>query len=195
MKNIIRLFIATFFISSCNNNVKSPAPNTPKVLEIPKESIYTISDTFYTQNNTLITLNSFLNKPTVVGMIFTNCSYACPRLTSDMVGIENKLLESDGKVNYVMVSFDTERDTPEQLKIFATEMKLGKNWTLLTGSEDAIRNISVLLNVQFEKDAEGNFSHSNKVSVLDKFGVLKFQKEGLEEDHKETISVIKTLLQ
>lgn len=194
MKKIVQFLIAVFLFSSCSNSNKPSDINTSKTVEIPKESIYNVADTFYTQNNEKVTLNYFLNKPTVVGMIFTNCSYACPRLTSDMTGIENNLKEDDGKINYVMVSFDTERDTPEQLKKFADEMKLGKNWTLLTGSENAVRSISVLLNVQFEKDAEGDFSHSNKVSVLDKKGVLKFQKEGLEEDHKETISVIKKLL-
>ena len=52
----------------------------------------------------------------------------------------------------------------------------------LHGSEQAVRTLSVLLNVQFEKDAEGNFSHSNIISVLDKGGVLRFQKEGLNAD-------------
>ncbi|MEO6812599.1 MAG: hypothetical protein ABI172_01615, partial [Ginsengibacter sp.] len=69
-----------------------------------------------------------------------------------------------------------------------------KNFTLLHGSEEAVRTLSVLLNVQFEKDAEGNFSHSNIISVLDKDGTLRFQKEGLDADHAETVSTIKQLL-
>ena len=58
----------------------------------------------------------------------------------------------------------------------------------------AVRTLSVLLNVQFEKDAEGNFSHSNIISVLDKNGVLRFQKEGLNADQAETIANIKQVL-
>jgi len=50
------------------------------------------------------------------------------------------------------------------------------------------------LNVQYEKDAEGNFSHSNLVSVLDKHGVLKYQKEGLGAEHTETINTIQKLM-
>lgn len=56
---------------------------------------------------------------------------------------------------------------------------------------------SVLLNVQYEKDAEGNFSHSNSnlVSVVDKNGVLQYQKEGLGAAHTETIKTIQKLIQ
>jgi len=52
----------------------------------------------------------------------------------------------------------------------------------------------VLLNVQFEKDAQGNFSHSNIISVLDKKGVLVFQKEGLDGDPTDIVSTIKQQL-
>ena len=62
------------------------------------------------------------------------------------------------------------------------------------GSEQVVRTLSVLLNVQFEKDADGNFSHSNLISVLDKDGILSFQKEGLEADHTETVDKINELI-
>jgi protein SCO1/2 len=65
---------------------------------------------------------------------------------------------------------------------------------LLHGSENAVRTLSVLLNVQFQKDAEGNFSHSNVISVLDKKGDLVFQKEGLDADPTEIITTIKQML-
>ena len=158
------------------------------------QSIFTIADTFQTQHNNNITLSSFAGKPTVVGMIFTNCGYACPRLTSDMKNIANKLKDNKRKVNFVLISFDTERDTPAQLQKFAKQMELDSNWILLHGSEQVVRTLSVLLNVQFEKDADGNFSHSNLISVLDKDGILSFQKEGLEADHTETVDKINELI-
>lgn len=51
--------------------------------------------------------------------------------------------------------------------------------------------------MQYEKDAEGNFSHSNSnlVSVLDKNGVLQYQKEGLGAALTETIKTIQKLIQ
>ncbi len=190
MKNIFYICILCIFFS-CKNEENKTIKNS--ITEIPLTSIYNVKDTFITQDNERITLEQFKNKPTVISMIFTNCTYACPRLTLDVSEIEKGLKEKSDDVNYVMISFDTERDTPTVLKEFYTKMHLNKNWTFLTGSENAVRKLSVLLNIQFEKDAEGNFSHSNIVSVLDQSGVLVFRKEGLKANHQETINFINNL--
>jgi protein SCO1/2 len=101
------------------------------------------------------------------------------------MGIEN--------VNYVLVSFDTKRDNPSRLREFENEHELGKNWTLLTANEEAVRQLSVLLNVQYEKAADGNFSHSNLITVLDQRGRIATQLEGLQANNSETIAKIKQL--
>jgi len=169
--------------------------NTAPVGTISLESIYQLTDTFQTQGSKNVTLASFAGKPTVVGMIFTHCTYACPRLTADIKNVESELKDEDGKVNYLLVSFDSERDLPDALKKYARDAGLDENWTLLHGDEEVIRTLSVLLNIQFSKDAEGNFSHSNIISVLDKNGVLNFQKEGLGTDPKEISKAVKQLIQ
>jgi protein SCO1/2 len=197
MKRLFYSAITILLLFGCTSSDKKSAfegsvekkVSTP-VGTIPDESLYMLRDTFQTQNNRLVTLASFAGKPTVVGMIFTHCDYACPRLTADIKTIQEKLKKDDGKINFLLVSFDTERDSPEQLKKFADTYNLDKNWTLLHGSEEAVRMLSVLLNVQFIKDAEGNFSHSNIISVLDKNGTLLYQKEGLEANNEVTINTI-----
>jgi protein SCO1/2 len=204
MKPLILLPLLISIFSCTTNNVPPNAVRnksccTPlkdaSITNIPSESIFMLNDTFKTQHNTNFQLSSLKGKPTVIGMIFTHCTYACPRLTADIKNISENLKDKRTKVNFILVSFDTERDNPAQLNKFANEMGLDANWILLHGNEQTVRTLSVLLNVQFEKDAEGNFSHSNLVSVLDKKGVLQYQKEGLEAEHKETISVIQKLVQ
>jgi protein SCO1 len=205
MKKYITILLCITVVYSCNNTYKTS--DTDKSVndssEVVKkkllsqsaaQSLYTIADTFETQHFEKVTLASFAGKPTVVGMVFTNCGYACPRLTSDMKGIAGKLKDNKEKVNFVLITFDTDRDTPPQLEKFARQMDLDRNWILLHGNEISVRTLSVLLNVQYEKDADGNFSHSNLISVLDKNGVLDFQKEGLEADHKETVHRINELI-
>jgi protein SCO1 len=200
MKIFIYCLFAVLFFSCADVNNKSaftgeaPKHNTAPVGTISSESIYQVTDTFQTQNDKKVALSSFEGKPTVVGMIFTHCTYACPRLTADIKNIEEQLKSDDGKVNYLLVSFDSQRDLPEQLQKFANANQLDKNFSLLHGDENAVRTLSVLLNVQFEKDAQGNFSHSNVISVLDKKGVLVFQKEGLNADPTDIISTIKQQL-
>lgn len=200
MKTSFLLFLVLILWGCTNSNKKSafvgsvPVSTKAAVGTIPDESIYILADSFQTQDNKMVTLASFAGKPTVVGMIFTHCDYACPRLTADIKNIQKNMNAEDGEVNYLLISFDTKRDTPEQLKKYAGSLNLDNEWTLLHGSEDAIRTLSILLNVQFVKDAEGNFSHSNIISVLDKSGRLVFQKEGLEANHEQTISMLTNLI-
>lgn len=201
MKKIVFgiLFIST--LAACNQNkaanVKENNADSGKLSTaqaIPEESIFQLKDSFETQDGKAFTLDMLQGKPTVVSMIFTHCAYACPRLTADIEQIAKSLNTDKDKVNFVLVSFDAARDTSARLKEYATTMHLDKNWTLLHGDEDAIRTLSVLLGVQFEKDANGDFSHSNLISLLDKQGVFEYQKEGLEADHEETLNRLKKLI-
>lgn len=198
MKNIYLLIVVAVFVWSCNDQPKSAftgsiESHTAAVGTIPDESIYNITDTFTTQDQKKVSLKDFTGAPTVMAMIFTHCTYACPRLTADIQNIESKLGKNSEKVNFVLVSFDSERDLPQQLTKFKKEMKLDNRFTLLHGSEDAVRTLSVLLNVQFQKNSNGDFSHSNIISVLDKKGNLVFQKEGIQTDQKQTIEQITEL--
>lgn len=195
MKTLLIYFVSAILLCSCNDHSKSAftgsvESHTAAVGTIPDESIYNLTDTFTTQDNRPVSLKDFAGAPTVMAMIFTHCTYACPRLTADIQNIESKLGKNSEKVNFVLVSFDSERDLPQQLTKFKKEMKLDNRFTLLHGSEDAVRTLSVLLNVQFQKNSNGDFSHSNIISVLDKKGNLVFQKEGIQADQKQTIQQI-----
>lgn len=196
MNKLLYLYLL-MFLFSCGQSEKSAFTgeienNVAPVGTIPDESIYNLTDTFTTQDNKLVLLKDFAGKPTLVCMIFTHCDYACPRLTADIKGIEEKLNKDADKVNFLLITFDTERDTPERLEEYRKMMKLDDRFTLLHGDEDAVRTLSVLLNVQYQKNANGDFSHSNIISVLDKQGKLSFQKEGIQANHEETIRQIKS---
>lgn len=196
------LLIATLY--GCMEHIKEPEKKLTALCcrpvnamaslnraSISEKSIFQLTDSFQTQEDKSFNLSMLKGKPAVVGMIFTHCTSACPRLTADIQNIADSLNQE--KVNFVLVSFDTKRDNPARLREFSDKMGLGRNWILLHGSDDAVRTLSVLLNVQYEQDGEGNFSHSNLVSVLDKDGVLQYQKEGLGAEQGETINVIRNL--
>lgn len=198
MKNLLFCLLMVLLFTSCKDQSKrsaftgsaDTANDVAAVGTIPDQSIYMLPDSFITQDKKPVVLANFAGKPTIIAMIFTHCEYACPRLVADIQDIRDSLDLPEGKVNYVLVSFDTERDTPEHLKTYANNLKLDTDFTLLHGSEESVRTLSVLLNVQFQKDATGNFSHSNIVSVLGKDGTLLNQKEGLEANQEMTRKVV-----
>lgn len=72
---------------------------------MPAESIFHLTDSFQTQENIPFTLSMLKGKPTVVGMIFTHCTYACPRLTADIKNIADSLKGEKEKVNFFAGKF------------------------------------------------------------------------------------------
>lgn len=191
-------------LTSCTANkqgascCKKPAAKTTAAATtaLPEESLYNVTDVFTSQHGKEVALKNFAGKVTVMSMVFTHCTYACPTLTKDMQAIAAKLKQGGIKeqdIQYVLVSFDTERDNPARLRTFAGEMGLDGNWTLLRGDEEAVRQLSVLLNVQYEKAPDGSFSHSNIITVLDKEGRIATQLEGLDARNTEAVAAIQQL--
>jgi protein SCO1/2 len=95
----------------------------------------------------------------------------------------------------LLVSFDVERDTVEALKAYRAKKDLATaRWTLLRGKEDDVRELAALLGINYQRDARGQFSHSNTISVLNAGGELIFQQTGLNKDSKETVAAIEKML-
>lgn len=181
-------------VASCCKNPATKSSVQTAAAELPEESLYNTTEVYTNQDGKSVQLKSFAGKVTVASMVFTRCTYACPRLTNDIKAIADKLkAKGITDINYVLVSFDTERDNPQRLKAFAAEMGLDKNWTLLQASEDAVRQLSVLLNVQYEKAPDGSFAHSNLITVLDQQGRVATQLEGLEANNAEMVASIQQL--
>jgi len=212
MKNRIYKFIIcgiALVLVSCNhkNNVvveakekecckKDAKANTEVSKEIPEESVFNITTDWKNQNDNLIKFNSFAGKITIAAMVFTHCESACPRIVADIQRIEKSFTSNELKqINFVLISMDPERDTPERFREFSKEHQLNSNWTLISSSEDATMEMANVLNVRVKKLSGGGFDHSNTIHVLNQQGLIVYQQNGLEQEPEGAIKNIKTLLQ
>ena len=80
---------------------------------------------------------------------------------------------------FVLVSFDVARDTPAELAQYRAQRGLGPQWILLHGDDSAVRELAALLGVKFKQEADGAFSHSNIVTILNQEGEIVHQRVGL----------------
>lgn len=157
-------------------------------------SIYHAESVWTDQHGEARPLGSLAGRVQVVGMVYTNCAHACPRMLLDMKRIEGEL-GGAADVGFVLVSIDPERDTPDQLAEFARGARLDPDrWTLLHGAEDDILELAALLGVQYRRMADGEFVHSNFLSVLDADGVIVHRQLGLGADPGPTLAVIRERL-
>jgi protein SCO1/2 len=114
-------------------------------------------------------------------MFFSTCEFACPLLVQDLKRLEAALPASiRDQVDFVLVSFDTERDTPEALAAYRARQSLDPaRWCLLTGRPDDVRDLAAILGIRYAKDARGQFMHSNVLTLLDRNGEVSHQEMGL----------------
>jgi protein SCO1 len=160
-------------------------------------SLYNLDSDWQNQHGEAIKLEQLQGKVQLVAMIYTHCSYACPRIIADLKRIENGLEQYKREdVGIVLVTMDPARDTPARLQEFAAANKLDANrWLLLTSAQDDIRELAALLNMKYKTELDGEISHSNIISVLNAKGEIIHQAEGLGVEPDETVNAIKGLLQ
>ena len=171
--------------------------NTPKgSLTPPDTSLYWLDDEWVDQEGAAFTLGQMRGQLVITAMIFTHCKYACPRIVEDLKRIADDLpLAARSRVHFLLVTMDTERDTPEVLKDFAEEHQLSAaDWTLLHGDAMAVRGFAATLGVNYQRASNGDFSHSNLISLLDTNGCLVQQLSGLGADSTPLMTTINSLV-
>lgn len=180
---------ALIFLVGCASSDDSGADHTAHSEEMEMEavsashdmSLYQLTSTWTTQTGEILDLSSLAGKTRVTAMAYTSCEVACPRIVAALKSIQKKTNSDD--VGFVLISIDPERDTAEALEAYARKMNLdSSNWTLLTGRPDDVLEIAALLGVRYRKMADGEFAHSNMITVLDDHGVIAHQQNGLGAD-------------
>jgi protein SCO1/2 len=136
-------------------------------------------------------LATFRGQPVILAMTFTRCEYACPAIVADISRARAALPpEIAAKTRVVLVSFDSERDTPVALAAYRGRAGLDAGWTLLRGSPENVRELAMLLGVKYQQDGRGQFSHSNLFTVLNAGGEVVHQQMGLFGDVAPAVRAI-----
>lgn len=170
------------------------AKELPMSETLSDNSFYQLDSTWTTDADSQIQLKSLAGHPQIITMFFASCTYACPVLVQDMKRIEAALPETARtNVGFVLVSFDSERDTPEVLATYRKIHGLPANWTILHGKPDDVLELGALLGVKFKKESNGQFAHSNVITVLNAKGEIVFQQTGLNRDPALTVQALEKL--
>ena len=197
---ILLFLVAALPLSSVGSDQK-PAACCPADVQpdsaapFTDASIYNLDSNWTNDLARPVQLASFRGKPVAVAMFFAHCDYACPVLVHDLRRIEQALPEtSRDLVQFVLVTFDVERDTPEVLARYGQASSLGENWTLLRGSQENVQELAALLGVKYKQNGRGLFDHSNLISLLDPEGEVVAQQIGLNRDPESSALTLQKLV-
>jgi protein SCO1 len=173
--------------SCCLANV-APAAFTDK-------SLYQVESMWTSDAQKQVKLGELAGKPQVVLMFFSHCTTACPVLINDLQRIRAGLLPDErAAVGFTLVSLDPARDTPSALADYRKAWNLPADWTLLSGKNDDVLELAALLGIQYKPIGDGQYAHSNVITVLNAKGEIVHQQVGLSGDVGETVRQIQKIL-
>ena len=148
-------------------------------------SIYGLKTSWTDQNGISRVLKDFSGGPVIISMVYTSCAHTCPMTISKIEQIKKNLEKSGLKdLKIVLASFDDVSDSPTNLKAYMQKRKLNDSqWTFLSPkSQKEAREMSVVLGISFKQLADGEYSHSNVITLLDKTGVPVAKIDSLSAD-------------
>jgi len=159
-----------------------------------KTSLYQADASFTDDSGKAFTLAELRGRPVVLAMFFSSCGYACPLTITDLQTLRTKLPANvRDRAVFVLVSFDTVRDTPAALATFRGQRNLDSDWVLLHGADDSVRELAALLGVKYKQESDGMFSHSNIFTVLNREGEIVHQRLGLTGGLDEAAAALVTV--
>lgn len=135
-------------------------------------------------------------KPLVISMIYTSCHHVCPTITRSLaaaIEIASEALGADA-FNVVTVGFDWAIDTPERMRLYASERRIdAENWTFLAGDATSIDKLSRDIGFQFFPSAKG-FDHLTQTTIVDRNRVVYRQVYGVDLKPPAIVEPLKELV-
>lgn len=158
----------------------------------PEESIYNLSSKILNSEGRETSLSELSGQPVVISMAYTQCTHTCPLILSQMQQIEKDLQDAKkSDAAFVLVSFDTKNDTPQNLKKYFEKKKFSKRWHLYTAKSDGpLREIANVLGIKYKKIEDGYFDHSFIITVLDAQGMILGQQIGADKNPKDLVKLL-----
>ena len=153
------------------------------------------TSTWRDQTGTEIDLTKIEDRPVLAAMFYADCEESCPLIIEKMRQVERRLppRARDG-VRFMLASFDP-RDTPQRLEQILAQHHLNrKRWTLMTGDDDAVRELAARLDIKYRRTERGGFVHASALVVLDERGQVAARVDDLSQSVEPVVKRLAQLV-
>jgi protein SCO1/2 len=193
MKSLLIFLLSVIILSGCKSKFDKNEP-------LGKKNFTLIS-----QDSILVNFpRDFNGKPMLLGFIFTNCPDVCPMTSHNFQMVQEETRSKGIKdVNFVLISFDPERDRPWVLNEYASVRDIDKsNFKLLTGTREDINALMKKMQViaipgDTTKTSEGDliyfFTHTDRAFLIDKDNKIRTEYRASKLNVAEVVEDIRSL--
>jgi protein SCO1 len=119
-------------------------------------------------------LDGLRGKAVVVSFIYTTCNGSCPATTHNLYRVQQALKGAGlwaGQVEFVSISLDPARDTPEVLRRYAKIYGADPDaWHFLTGPPDKVSRVVTSWGMWARIGPSGVLDHPSRIFLIDPRG-------------------------
>jgi len=200
------MIFATPQLPAVTANKAADAPEPPCCREglppgkFSDKSLYSLDSMWTADVGKEVSLAALRGRPQVIALFFTNCQHSCPLIVRDMKAIEKALpINARDKVDFLLVSIDPQRDTPEALRAFRGKYRLPvEHWSLLRGSPGDVKKLADMVGFNYypgaNADSSQQFAHSLLITVLNPAGEIVYQQAGIGNPTDEAVAALLRLV-
>ena len=159
-----------------------------------ERSVYLLDSSWVEDNGRELRLRALEGDMQLLALIYTTCTGVCP-ITVKAMQMFSRNMPADikGRIRFLLVTVDPEKDTLAALREYRREMKLDRHWKLLRGSAEDVRELAAVLGFNYEQIESGQFAHSNLVTVLDQQGEIVHQQNDFAGNTTAVVEAIRQL--
>jgi protein SCO1 len=119
-------------------------------------------------------LASLKGKVVLVSFVYTTCTGVCPGTTQAMGRVRRALDDAKlwgNSVEFVSITLDPRRDTPEVLRQYARLFRSGDpHWHFLTGPPETVQSVIGAWGMWVKAGPTGALDHPSRIFLLDPRG-------------------------
>jgi cytochrome oxidase Cu insertion factor (SCO1/SenC/PrrC family) len=176
--------------AAANPNAAAIAPDHPRQL---------VNFSLTDRTGRTLTQSELAGKFLVVDFLLTRCSLTCPVVNQHMAQIQ-QLTTNQPDVRLVSLTVDPRDDTADVLAQYAARFGADTNrWLFLTGDKTELYGLIATSFLAQDADNQfgympGNFSHTERIAVVDSRGRVQAYFDGLNDDvHSAVVAEINRL--
>lgn len=207
-KFLILLFLLTFpsvlyvvLTTGKHSFVRLPYYGEKMLADNGKDTIYHSipSFKFVNQNGDTISDKTYDGKIYVADYFFTTCKTICPKMTSELIRVQEKFAYTNGMVQILSHTVNPENDSVPVLKAYANMVHADqKMWSFVTGDKKQLYDLArngYLLNALEGDGGPDDFIHSELFILVDKEKHIRGIYDGTKiTDVSKLIDGIKVLM-
>lgn len=163
---------------------------------LPANSVYHLDASLENERGEFVGLDHFQGQPTLVTMFYASCPHVCPLLISTIKVTEANLSDDELEgLRVLTISIDPERDTPdvllETLRRHAVD---ADRWSMVRPEPTALRPIAGIFGIRYKKLPDGEFNHSTKIVLLDRYGTQVAETDKLGRHDPQFLDAVRAAL-